>query len=871
MAEVGGHERSALGTSRRRRRRQPQPLTERTSQLWSWGLLAAAVVGSALALGALHRATLVVVASAVFASAAVALRGGGRVPGPAWVFLALAGYTALQALPLPAAWVTALSPHTAAVWQRAFELAPGAGGWMSISLDRGATCVEVLKWAMYGAGFVSAAHYGATRDMVRGLMLPLVAALLVAVVTLGHGLSAATTIYGFYEPTFRRSIWHMGPLLNPNHLASYLNFGTFCGLGLLASRARVVPAWAMGLAVAFLIPNAVVAGSRGGVGGLVVGVVAFLVLLPKRRYADPQYGPEERRVVLAGMTTVMILSIGFASLLASDETAKQLYETNVDKLKLLSWCGALVADHPWLGIGRGAFESVFTAYRSGASNEIYTHPENLPVQWVGEWGIPVAVAAVAALSWTLRPRRLGARWSATGAGVLAALAAIVAQNFVDFGLEVPAIALCVVVSLGVCWGHAARRRRPSEPLARRFRITGVVAMATLAVLGGTAVLGSGFRPLVYERASLAQRYEALGDADRDGMSELRHATREMMLAHPAEPYFYRMGALLAWRSSEDPIPWLQRALERGPWLGRTHILVARVLASRGAVRQALLGLRLAATYDPNLVPSTAQAAASWTRDYSDLMRAVPEGEVGIRTLSTLGKLLSADAFLHEKVLVELVARNPQAKDSLEALASYYLRQLELPGDAGRCGGAQRAPCAEDAERLVAKLEQLAPAEGDTILLRTRLLKLMGAGAEALAHLKQHCPSLSGAVRTRCLHKRMEMAASSKDTLEFASAADEFVKDGCVDSEQCAVVLEKVADLSAQLGDWRTAFAHYDRAARERPEDRLWIKVARAGGQVGAFTQVGVALRRIRRRERFEPEYSRLMKLAAERGRDLNLR
>jgi tetratricopeptide (TPR) repeat protein len=871
MAEVGAHESSAGGVSRRRRRRQPQSPSERSGQRWSWGLLVAAVIGSALALGALHSVTLVIVASLVFASAALALRGGARVPVPAWILFGLAGYTAVQALPLPAAWVAALSPHAAAVWQRAFELAPSAGGMMSLSLDRGATCVEVLKWSMYGASFIAAAHYGATRDMVRGLMLALVAALLVAVVTLAHGLAAASTIYGFYEPTFKRSIWHMGPLLNPNHLASYLNFGTFCGLGLLASRARVVPAWTLGLAVAFLIPNAVVAGSRGGVVGLAVGVVAFLLLLPKRRYADPQYGPEARRVVLAAMATVTILAIGFASLLASDETTKQLYEINVDKVKLLSWCWALVSDYPWLGIGRGAFESVFTAYRSGVSNEIYTHPENLPIQWVGEWGVPVALAAIVALVWTLRPRKLGARWSATGAGVVAAMAAIVVQNFVDFGLEVPAIALCVTASLGVCWGHAARRRPSWEPPAARLRHIGAPAMATLFLLTAGLVVASGFRPLVYERAALAERYEALVNADRAGLSELRRSTQVMMLAHPGEPYFYRMGALLAWRSSEDPMPWLQRALERGPWLGRTHILVARVLASRGAVHQALLELRLAATFDPNLVPPAAQAAANWTREFSDLMRAVPQGDAGLRTLGVLGKLVAADTALQEKVLIELVARNPQAKESLAALAGLYLRQLELPGDAGRCGGAQRATCASEAERLVAKLERLSPTDGDTILLRTRLLKLMGAGAEALAHLKHHCPLLTGSARTRCLHKRMELAVASRDTVEFASAADDFVKDGCVDSEQCALVLEKVADLSVQLGDWRTAFAHYDRAARERPEDRVWIKVARAGAQVGAFTQVGVALGRIRRREHFEPEYSKLMKLATERGRDLNMR
>jgi hypothetical protein len=772
------------------------------------------------------------------------------------VLFALAAYTALQALPLPSSWVRLLSPNAAEVWQRAFDVAPSSG-WMSLSLDRGATLVEVLKWATYGAAFVAAAGVGSARGMARGL-LPIVAApVLVALVTLAHGLVGARAIYGFYEPTIERSIWHTGPLLNPNHLASYLNFGIFCGMGLLAARKPVVPVWVVGLAIAFLIPNALVAGSRGGVIGLLVGLVVFFAASPKAGNADRDFGPVPKTTVLASLAAVFVVAIGFTALLASEQTARQLYDGNIDKIRLLSWCRALIVDYPWFGVGRGSFESVFTAYRSGTSNEIFTHPENLPVQWLGEWGIPVGLVGAGLLCWVLRPRRLGLRWSVVSTGVVAAVAAIVAQNFVDFGLEVPAIALTVVVALGVCWGHANRRRRGASEESPGKDMPALALVAVVVVLSGL-VLGAGFRPLVYERRELAQAADELADAAPSDIRAMREVAARAVLAHPSEPYFYRMAALLTWRLGEDPMPWLQRALDRGPSVGRTHLLVARVVASRKAIRQALFELRLAATFDPNLAHAVARAALSWTQGYDNLRRAVPHGEAGIQMLTVMVRQPSIDAVTHERLLMELVERDPRRLASLTAMASYYVQELERGDASVRCAVEQRAGCLAEAERWLTALDGLTVTDTEGVLLRSRLLQVRGSVREALALLTERCATLAAGARSRCLQKRLELAARAAQTLEFAAAATDFVADACLDSEQCSGALERVADMNGSRGDWQAALSFYERAARERSDDRLWIKVARSAVRVGAFGRVASALGRIRSRARFEPEYSRLL-------------
>lgn len=843
---------------RRSRRNRSRGLTP--PRFEPWWLICAGTVLAALALGAIHPTTLIVVSVLPFAAAAIVVSRHGFkcIPAPAWVLFGLAAYTALQALPLPAALVRALSPHAAQIWRDAFELS-GKTGWMSLSLDRGATMVEVLKWTMYGAAFVAAANYGARRGMLRGLLLPVGAATAVALVTLIHGLAGAETIYGFYEPSVPRSIWHMGPLLNPNHLASYLNFGIFCAFGIAAVRRPLVPPWAVGLIIAFLMPNAIVAGSRGGIVGLVVGLLIFWLAQPKATHADASLGPVPKLALIATMASVFALAIGLTGLLATERTARQLYEVNVDKLRLLGWCQHLIADYPWFGIGRGAFESVFSAYRTGRSNEIYSHPENLPAQWLGEWGVPVALAAAACFVYYLRPRRLGVRWSVAASGVVAALSAMLTQNFVDFGLEVPAVALTVTVALAVCWGQADARRRgaPDGDDATSLRRLVGIGAGCVALLG--LVIAFGGRALVYERRALAEAYESTQEPNVNNLRALRDMASELVAAHPAEPYFFRMGALLTWRIGENPLRWFGTALERGPEVGRTHLLLARYLASERAIGQALLELRLAGTFDPNLVPATARAASAWSTTYDGVIRAVPEAEAGTLMLTLLSRETTDKPELRERLLSELVNRDPKRFASLQQLADFLLSELGRGDASERCGGERRNDCLTRADQTIASIERVAPQELQTVLLRSRFFEVSGESQRALGVLNERCKTLPTAVRPRCLKRRLELAFAEKTAADFAVAAKEYLADACGDSDQCAESLERVADLSSGRGDWDAALAFYERAARERSEDRLWLKVARAGARVAAFSRVTNALARIREPSHFEPEYSKLMK------------
>src|SRR5258705_6057183 len=133
----------------------------------------------------------------------------------------------------------------------------------------------MLKWLVYAGIFVLAAWMSARRGGEWGIGLVFGSAVLLSLVTVGHGLASATTVFGIYKPHMAAAPWHMSPLLNPNNLAGYLNLGAMCGLGLLVARRPLLPRWIIGLGVSTVVGVDMSSGSRGGFLVLPLGVILF--------------------------------------------------------------------------------------------------------------------------------------------------------------------------------------------------------------------------------------------------------------------------------------------------------------------------------------------------------------------------------------------------------------------------------------------------------------------------------------------------------------------------------------------------------------------------------------------------------------------
>ena len=480
-------------------------------------------------------------------------------------------------------------------------------------------------------------------------------------------------------------------------------------------------------------------------------------------------------------------------------------------------------------------------------------------QWASEWGLPIACAALGAFGWAFAPKRLGVHRSALAAGGWCGVAALALQNLVDLGLEIPALCIGAATVLGSLWGdlrrHGAReaaRSRGPLPYARAVG-AGVAALgAALAAAG----LYFGRHDVGSDRSELQAAVRALGPSPAGAAPAIRAELARAMLRHPAEPYFPLLGALVALRAGGDnPIPWLQRTLERGQVNGPAHLLLAQVLAGRGARPQALFELRLATENDPLLVGETADLAVRWARTFEELLVAVPEGHEGDLVLVEMGRLLStqsavtkggaqAAADLRGRCDREAIVRDPTAIAPRVREAEARFEALAHPGPSPLCG--DHARCREE---ILEHAEAIALAEPDSVTalgLRARLLLVDGKIEEAVKLLEKECEQVTD--RVACLRLRVEAATRLKAPAPITNAAKDLLGAACVTTTACADTATWLADVRLQRGEPSAALALLTRAAREDPADEArWMRVADAATRAGAHVQAVDALEKVAKR------------------------
>lgn len=869
---------SAPSPHRRRRRHRldasPEGQDAGATQRLPAILVALAVVGSVLAIGSVHLPVLAVVAAVTAAAAAIAVYRQAQtdrglvIPVPALVIAGLAAYTLLQTLPMPMGWLAAIAPANADVWSRSLlPLGEGAPAWAPISLDPGASRVEVLRWATYGLAFVAAAAVAARHGMAWGVATVFGAALTAALVTLGHGLLGLTSVYGLYKPHFLALAWHLGPLLNPNNLAGYLNLGALAGLGLLLSHKPPLPRWMLGAGVAVIVGVEVTSASRAGVLALPLGLTA-LALLRRRR--------EDEAFSQSASTWLILAAVAGGGLLAalggSDKMWSELRDKNLSKFDMIGWVKPMVVEHPLFGVGRGSFESVFPALRTTPGNVVYTHAENFVLQWATEWGLPVALAALLFFAWAFRPKRLDATKSALAAGAWAGVLALLAQNLLDLALEIPAVCLATAVVLGSLWGD--RRIHGTRPGLRlgSFEERGARLGAGATALVGAAAIGlaagGGAHDVATDRQAVHLAYDALRSTRPESVAPVRARLRAAMRAHPAEPYFPLVGGMLAHRlRDQSAIPWIQRTLERGRINGRAHLLLAEVLAARGSKRQALLELRLAVEHDPGVLTPASELAVRWAKSYDELIIAVPEGDAGGASLGDLARLLAVpggDPVLRGLCDREAIRRNPALVTPRVREARARLSAMESGNLAGAC--ADRAHCRAELVEHVEAILSAHPEESAGFELRARLLQVEGKPEEGVKLLEKACDRVAN--RVACLTARVELAAALKHPAALDAASKELLGASCVTTEACARTADWLAGVRMGRREVAQALALLSRAAREDgSSESRWLRLADVASQSGAHVQAADALEKVaKRRGGADPELRR--RIEAERTQAL---
>lgn len=397
------------------------------------------------------------------------------VPAGALAALALLGL--LQAAPLPAGLIAALSPEHASLERQAAELA-GEPSVPRLTLSAAATRSAALGWAAAAAAFLAAAVAGRHRELRRWLAAALVAGALFQV------------LFGARDWFARaRSLWGVelhssaarlrGTFVNPNHLATYLEMAlpvVFAWGWWAARRAADEPRPERRLLL--LAPPALLwltvfaglsfTGSRGGLLAAVAAVTVqgFLLARARGRWWVAPLGALAALAGLAVVASVGLREGGLGRLLGTSVTdvswGARLREYGV---ALEIW-----GRFPATGVGLGTFRDAFPLAQPAGLQGTWWHPHSSLLEVLVTAG-PLGVALVAAGLVAIL-RRLGTVLNEGGrsedrAAALAAfgvLASLGLHESFDFGLTMPGNAVTLAVLLGSA--VAARTRARSAQLDR---------------------------------------------------------------------------------------------------------------------------------------------------------------------------------------------------------------------------------------------------------------------------------------------------------------------------------------------------------------------------------------------------------------------
>jgi tetratricopeptide (TPR) repeat protein len=541
-----------------------------------------------------------------------------------WVMVAALVWTCLQLVPLPEKIVARFVPESVEAWKAtALLLGKRARSWIPLSLDPGATRLEIAKGTAIVATYLAARVLSEAGQRRQVLAAVGASGIAMALVAFGHKLANADRVFGLYEPVYASSRL-LAPIMNENQLGGFMVMTSPVLLGLAFDAKTREQRIAWGLGAALCSTASVLSFSRGAIGALGFAIAVFVALCVRRLDRDQWAALRAKAVpitVIVALGAVLVV-VGVQGTSLGRELG---YRHNVTtKFEGAANALPLIASHPIAGVGRGAFSAAFVDQHG--TEKRFFYPENLLVQWTSEWGIPVALLVLGVVAWSVF-RGFRDERSAFGVGGLAGLAGIGLQQLADFSLELVGIAVVAAATLG------AVARSPRARIRLPLRILCVVVSAA-SVAGATLALtmhgGDVF--------SLEQRIRDALEAERH--AEARALVNRGLALHPSEPIFALSGAELAVRRSDPTAArWLNVAQSLAPLWTAPHLLAARWLFSIGKSDQALVELREAESLQPGSARQTICGLLRQAQDPTIALRTAPEGPAGVRLLDRSARCL----------------------------------------------------------------------------------------------------------------------------------------------------------------------------------------------------------------------------------------
>lgn len=350
---------------------------------------------------------------------------------------------------------------------------PGHG-----AIDPERALSNAMRLATYGGVFWLAAHLGRERRHAAAISgAVIVSALIVTFYGWVIAVTARSCLVLFIEklpldggPTCVMS----ATFVNPNNYADFASLAALVCLAQLQElvlqsdssgrgtrarwRAMLMMVGGRGAlylaALVVLVGGIVLSASRSGILSFLAAVAAMTILTAMMRRG--------RRRNLTGTLIGLGLFI-VVPLIASGEHVVRRFlglvdQGDPDRLHLLDLTLNLISSSPWTGWGLGSFAPLYSVFQPIGLVLSFDQAHNVYLETAADVGIPVAILAVAAVAAPavrcvlgLRERRRDTQFAAAafGSAILLAL-----HSLVDFGLQIPAVAVVFAAILGAGWGQS---------------------------------------------------------------------------------------------------------------------------------------------------------------------------------------------------------------------------------------------------------------------------------------------------------------------------------------------------------------------------------------------------------------------------------
>lgn len=786
------------------------------------GLCIVMVASAPLAAGGVHRATLIwlmagaLISLLLFATGIAMERRDARIGAAALLPLLFVVLPLLQSLPLPF-WIRRLLDPAGTSLLIDNALVP-LTAW-PMSLDPPATRAHIGTAAAALVAFLIAFHLASGQSR-RYLLLRVVGLTGVAAVVVGlvHRIARATQIYGVLTPGGHSLL--MGPFVNPNHVAEFLELAAFACLACSFQRPTAMNRVGWMLGTIFCAAGAAATLSRGAVVALAAAMLLFVGLhyLSARKEA-----PATRRSSLALgallLGVVVLAAVGFGSAQVLERfSAESLGENTRVQLWRDSW--RVIHAHP-LGIGRGTFDRVYPIYRTvhTATSTRFAFVESQPLQMLIDGGWMFLAAIVVGFGALIAHVARRGRRDATESALIAGVAAVLVHSCLDFGLETLGVLLPFVVVLGTLLG------RMRSPPARNARFKWpITAFAGASLVFGIASIAHGS----YDDFDRQVKRATQSEAKRDLLVRAQRL-------HPTD-YFYPLAyaRLEPIKSpSGGPSPRfhaLNRALALCPSCDVIHVEVARNLWSLGLRRQALLEWRSAVDIQPHLLaPALGELFASGAKPEELSSIAFTKAERMIDVAKFLSSVSRLDQAV--RVLDQAEAAGVAPRELLITRAVFALRNGDNPEAALEKA---RAHGIRDPRLAVIEAELRLQAKDDERAADTALAVLDAAATQYPDNLEVERKRVDVVLK----HEKWHAAPRAIEGLKAAL----FHNQHTISEAHMAS-----ARIAARLSRWNQALGEYRILLAEEPRNvQLWMEYGRvaesAGRQSAAREAYGEAAR-----------------------------